>query len=263
MELPALQEQMAAIKPDIIYHLAGQASPALSWRDPARTLAINAGGTANILEAALAGGRPRVLVVSSADVYGPVAAADLPLTELTPIAPRHPYGVSKWAAGQLTRLYWERYQLPAIEARPFNHIGPRQAPGFVAPDFASQLAAIKLGRQPATLAVGNLAAERDFTDVRDVVGAYEALMARGRPGECYLICSGRAVSIDWLLRTLVEIAGIPVTITHDPARMRPSDTPRLYGDYTKIRQDTGWQPQIPLRQSLADTFADWLQRLRE
>lgn len=261
LDLAALRQHMAAIKPDVIYHLAGQASPSLSWRNPALTLAVNAGGTANILEAALAGGRPRVLIVSSADVYGPIRADDLPLTEATPIEPRHPYGVSKWAAGQLARLYWERYQLPAIEARPFNHIGPRQATGFVVPDFASQLAAIKLGRQAATLSVGNLAAERDFTDVRDVAAAYQALAAQGQPGECYLICSGQAVSIEWLLQTLVEIAGIPVTIVPDPARMRPSDTPCLYGDYGKIKQDTGWQPQIPLRQSLADALADWLARL--
>ena len=261
LDLASLRQHMAEMKPDVIYHLAGQASPSLSWHDPALTLAVNAGGTANILEAARAGGRPRVLIVSSADVYGPIQAADLPLTEVTPIAPRHPYGVSKWAAGQLARLYWERYQLPAIEARPFNHIGPRQAAGFVTSDFASQLAAIKLGWQPPTLSVGNLAAERDFTDVRDVVRAYQALVARGQPGECYLICSGRAVSINWLLQTLVEIAGISVTILPDPARMRPSDTPCLYGDYRKIQQDTGWQPQIPLRQSLADAFTDWLERL--
>lgn len=261
LDLAALRQHMAAIKPDVIYHLAGQASPSLSWRNPALTLAVNAGGTANILEAALAGGRPRVLIVSSADVYGPIRADELPLTEATPIEPRHPYGVSKWAAGQLARLYWERYQLPAIEARPFNHIGPRQAAGFVVPDFASQLAAIKLGRQAATLSVGNLAAERDFTDVRDVAAAYQALAAQGQPGECYLICSGQAVSIEWLLQTLVELAGIPVTIVPDPARMRPSDTPCLYGDYGKIKRDTGWQPQIPLRQSLADALADWLARL--
>jgi GDP-4-dehydro-6-deoxy-D-mannose reductase len=200
------------------------------------------------------------VVVTSADIYGVIRADDLPLTEATEPRPRHPYGVSKWAAGQLVRLYADRYGLPVVEARPFNHIGPRQAKGFVVPDFASQLAAIKLGKQPARMLVGNLSAERDFTDVRDVVRGYRALGESGEPGEAYIICTGTAVSIHWVLMTLLDIAGIDVSIEYDSARMRPSDTPCLYGDYAKLRHDTGWQPQIHLRQSLQDAFADWLDR---
>ncbi len=261
MNAPRLADQLRTARPDVVYHLAGQASPAGSWRNPAATLAINAGGTANLLEAARLAGGPRVVVVTSADVYGVIKPDALPLTERTPPQPRHPYGVSKWAAGQLVRVFWERYGLPAIEARPFNHIGPRQAQGFVVPDFASQLAAIKLGRQPPEMWVGNLSAERDFTDVRDVVRAYTLLAERGRPGEAYLICSGTAVSILWILQTLLEIAGIDVKVQYDPERLRPSDTPCLYGDYARLRRDTGWSPQIHLRQSLEDAFADWMARL--
>lgn len=261
MDLTDLKAQVAEAQPELIFHLAGQASPTLSWRNPARTLAINTGGTANLLEAAVASGRPRVVVVTSADIYGPIQPEDLPLTEATEPLPRHPYGVSKWAAGQLVRLYWERYGLPVVEARPFNHIGPRQTKGFVVPDFASQLAAIKLGRQPPRMQVGNLSAERDFTDVRDVVNGYRALGESGTPGEAYIICTGTAVSIHWLLMTLLEIAAIDVSIEYDPARMRPSDTPCLYGDYAKLRHDTGWQPRIHLRQSLQDAFDDWLARV--
>lgn len=258
LNLPALQTLLTSIQPALIYHLAGQASPSLSWKNPALTLAVNAGGTANLLESARLVGQPRVLVVTSADMYGSIQPSDLPLTEQTVPAPRHPYGVSKWAAAQLVRLYWERYQLPVVEARPFNHIGPRQALGFVVSDFASQLAAIKRGEQPAQLSVGNLAAKRDFTDVRDVVRAYQLLGNQGQPGESYLICSGAAVAIDSILMTLIEIAGIEVTILYDPARMRPSDTPCSYGDYSKIRQHLGWTPQISLSQSLADAFANWM-----
>lgn len=258
LDLPALQTILTAIQPDFIYHLAGQASPALSWKNPALTLAVNAGGTANLLEAARLLQHPRVLVVTSADLYGPLQLSDLPLTEQTVPAPRHPYGVSKWAAAQLVRLYWERYRLPVVEARPFNHIGPRQALGFVVSDFASQLAAIKKGERPAQLLVGNLAAQRDFTDVRDVVRAYQLLVSDGQPGESYLICSGTAVAIELILQMLLEIAGIPVTIHSDLSRMRPSDTPYSYGDYSKIRQHVGWTPQISLQQSLADTFAYWM-----
>jgi GDP-4-dehydro-6-deoxy-D-mannose reductase len=252
---------VAAAQPDLIYHLAGQASPGLSWREPALTLALNTGGTANLLDAAVAYGRPRVVVVTSAEIYGPVLPENLPITETTPPAPHHPYGVSKWAAGQLIPLYWQRYGLPVIEARPFNHIGPRQAPGFVVPDFASQLAAIKLGQRPPQIAVGNLNAERDFTDVRDVTAAYRRLAAAGQPGEAYLICSGQPVPINYLLTALADLAEVEVEIVYDPARMRPSDTPVLYGSYAKLAQDTGWRPTIHLRQSLADALADWVERL--
>lgn len=248
-------------QPEVIYHLAGQAYPARSWEKPAFTLAVNAGGTANVLEAAIQVGRPRVVVVTSADIYGFVRPEELPLTEASMPQPRHPYGVSKWAAGQLVSLYWQRYQLPVVEARPFNHIGPRQAPGFVVPDFASQLAAIKLGKRPPKMRVGNLEAQRDFTDVRDVVHAYVDLAEKGQPGEAYLICSGQPVAIHYLLTTLAELAETRVELEYDPARMRPSDIPCLYGSYDKIQQQTGWRPQIHLRQSLADTLAEWLAKV--
>lgn len=256
-----LREAVVAAQPEAIYHLAGQAYPARSWDDPMRTLAVNAGGTANILDAAINCGRPRVLLVTSAEIYGSLREEDLPLTEASVARPRHPYGVSKLAAGQLGCVYWQRYRLPVIEARPFNHIGPRQAPGFVVPDFAGQLAAIRLGRMPPVLRVGNLEAQRDFTDVRDVVEAYVRLIDHGRPGEAYLICSGQPVSIHYLLNVLVELSGVEVEVVYDPARMNPSDTPSLYGSFAKLEQDTGWRPAIHLRQSLADALADWGARL--
>lgn len=261
LDLESLKRAVTQAQPDAVYHLAGQAYPARSWQDPAFTLVVNAGGTANLLEAAVHGGRPRVVVVTSADIYGMVQAGDLPLTEQSPPQPRHPYGVSKWAAGQLVSLYWQRYELPAIEARPFNHIGPGQAPGFVVPDFASQLAAIKLGQRPPTMQVGNLDAQRDFTDVRDVVRAYVNLAEKGQPGEAYLICSGQPVAIHYLLATLAELANTRVELEYDPARLRPSDIPCLYGSYDKVRQHTGWQPHIHLRQSLADALAEWLAKV--
>ena len=262
LDLSGLKTAVSQSKPDLIYHLAGLASPGLSWQKPAFTFAVNTGGTANLLEAAVCYGRPRVVVVTSAEIYGEVTAAMLPLTEETPAQPRHPYGVSKCAAGQLTAVYWQRYQLPVVEARPFNHIGPRQALGFVVPDFASQLAAIQLDLQAPQMSVGNLEARRDFTDVRDVAAAYQALAERGAPGEAYLICSGQPVSIHYLLQTLAQLAQIEVQIEYDPERMRPSDVPVLYGSNAKIEKDTGWRPQIHLRQSLADALDDWVQRLR-
>lgn len=263
LRLSSLKRVVNEVRPDVIYHLAGQAYPALSWIDPALTLAVNAGGTANLLEAAMSFGRPRIVVVTSAEIYGKISSDMLPLTENTRPDPRHPYGISKMAAGQLAAVYWQRYELPVVEARPFNHIGPRQMTGFVVPDFASQLAQIKLGQKEPWMSVGNLEAQRDFTDVRDVAAAYVDLAEEGKPGEAYFICSGRAVSIYDLLKTLMELAGVEVEVVFDPARMRPSDTPILFGSYAKIEADTGWQPTIPLRQSLEDALEDWLGQHRQ
>lgn len=263
LDLTSLKTAVLQAQPDVVYHLAGQASPGRSWQNPALTIAINTGGTANLLEAVVAYGRPRVVVVTSAEIYGAVSEADLPLTENTWPHPRHPYGVSKYAASQLTAVYAERYDLPVVEARPFNHIGPRQALGFVVPDFASQLAAIKLGQKPPTISVGNLEARRDFTDVRDVVRAYQTLAEKGNPGQGYLICSGQAVAIHYLLNALIDAADLTVEIIYDPERMRPSDTPCLYGSHAKITADTGWRPEIHLRQSLNDAYQDWLHHLKQ
>ncbi len=253
----AVATAVTQARPDVIYHLAGQAYPARSWQIPGQTIAVNSVGTANVLQAAVNYGRVRVVVVTSADIYGVVHKANLPITEQTPPQPRHPYGVSKWAAAQLVPLYWERFGLEVMEARPFNHIGPGQGLGFVVPDFASQVAAIKRGERDNTIQVGNLEAQRDFTDVRDVVRAYVALAEQGQPGETYLIASGQPVPIRLLLTTLIKLAGVDVQVVYDQARLRPSDIPCLYASYTKIQQHTGWQPQVPLEQSLADVLAEW------
>lgn len=261
LDLGSLETAVTQAKPDIVYHLAGQAYPARSWQQPGLTLAVNSVGTANLLQAVVGYGRPRVLIVTSAEIYGEIQPEDLPITEQTPPAPNHPYGVSKWAAGLLVPLYWERYQLPVVEARPFNHIGPHQALGFVVPDFASQLAEIQVRQRSNQMMVGNLEAMRDFTDVRDVVRAYELLTDKGESGETYLICSGQPVRIETILQKLIDIAGIEVVIEQDPDRMRPSDTSCLYGSYAKLEAQTGWQPRFSLEASLRDILADWAERV--
>ena len=265
LDLAGIKQIIGRLQPDLIYHLAGQPYPALSWQDPAMTIAVNAGGTANILEGAVACGdvMPRVVVVTSAEIYGKVRPNQLPLSERSQPKPRHPYGVSKYAAGQLVRVYAERYNLPVVEARPFNHIGPHQALGFVATDFASQIASIKLGLIPPKMKVGNLSAERDFTDVRDVVRAYCMLGEKGTAGESYLICSGQPVAVHTILNILLEINNVYVDLEYDPARMRPSDVPVLYGTYGKISQEVGWQPKIHLRTTLSDISAEWIGRLKQ
>ena len=248
-------------KPDLVYHLAGQASPVQSWQIPAQTFAVNTGGTANILQAAQKYGRPRVVVVTSAHMYGTLGHESVAITEFTMPAPADPYGISKLAAGQLVNAYYRRYQLPAIEARPFNHIGPRQTRGFVVPDFASQVAAIKLGKSEPVIKVGNLSAKRDFTDVRDVAEAYRKIGFEGRPGETYIVCSGKVVSIKAILDKIIVIAGVSVTVEQDPDRVRPTDINSVVGSYAKLEKETGWRPQIELTQSLRDVFQEWLEHL--
>lgn len=261
LDSAGLETAVKEAKPEVVYHLAGQAYPARSWQQPGQTLAVNSVGTANLLQAAVQMGRPRVLIVTSAEIYGQIRTEDLPITEETPPAPRHPYGVSKWAAGLLAPLFWQRFGLPVVEARPFNHIGPRQALGFVVPDFASQLARIRLQGQTGQMTVGNLEAMRDFTDVRDVTRAYELLAEQGQPGEPYLICSGQPVKIAAILQRLIAIAKVEVEVQADSERMRPSDMPCLYGSFAKLQLQTGWQPQISLEESLKDVLKDWEVRM--
>lgn len=259
LDINSLRAAFSASTPQQVFHLAGQASPGLSWQDPAGTFAVNTGGTANLLEAARDYGRPRVLIVTSAHVFGRIPESGL-LSEETPAAPGDPYGISKLAAALLAPIYWQRYQLPVVEARPFNHIGPRQAPGFVVPDFASQVAAIKLGLAEPLIRVGNLDVERDFTDVRDVARAYRALADQGVPGESYMVCSGKTVSVRWLLDTLIELCACRARVVVDPELVRPTEHRRIVGSYEKISRQTGWKPTIDLRQSLEDTLTDWIDR---
>lgn len=261
LDLDVMKAAVATAKPDVIYHLAGQAFPARSWVNPALTLSINTGGTANLLEAAVAFGRPRTVIVTSAEIYGKVRPTQLPLSERSVPRPRHPYGVSKYAAAQLVRVYADRYDLPVVEARPFNHIGPNQALGFVVPDFASQIVKAKLGIGPKKMMVGNLSAERDFTDVRDVVRAYQLLAEKGHQGHSYLICSGYPVSISTILNILIEQAGVYMDVEYDPARMRPSDVPMLFGTFAKIEKHVGWKPQFHLRDTIRDVLDYWHEKL--
>jgi GDP-4-dehydro-6-deoxy-D-mannose reductase len=259
-DLAGLKSAFSKAEPSVVYHLGGIASPAQSWKNPAQTLAINAGGTANVLEAAMITGKPKVIVVTSALLYGSLSETDLPVDEETIPSPSHPYAVSKWTAGILTTLYWRRYSLPVIEARPFNHIGPHQARGFVVPDFASQLAKISAGELEPIVRVGNLQAERDFTDVRDIVRAYRMLADSGSPGQPYLVCSGASVSIQHILDTLINISGIEVEVVKDPDRYLPLETPVIYGNSAKISREIGWQPRISLEQSLTDAYSEWRAR---
>lgn len=251
-------------QPDAIYHLAAQAFVPRSFDAPWETLSNNILSQLNIIKACLELEiRPRILIVSSAEIYGDLDADQLPLAEDTPIRPTNPYSVSKVAQDMLGLQYFLSHDLPIMRARPFNHIGPGQNHRFVAPAFAGQIAKIEAGRHEPVIYVGNLAAKRDFTDVRDIVHAYQLIIGKGKAGAAYNIASGKAYSVQFLLQTLLRLTDIDIELRVDPARLRPIDTPEIRGDASKLQRDTGWRPTFSFEDTLRDVLADCRQGLTE
>lgn len=245
-------------KPHYVFHLAAQPIPSASRADPWFTLENNIRLQLNILEGIVRLGlAPRVLVVGSSEEYGAVQPSDLPVDEETPLRPLNAYGLSKIAQDFMGLQYYLSHQLPIIRVRPFNHIGPRQRPGFVAADFARQIAAAEAGLQEPVVSVGNLDVSRDFSDVRDVVRAYHALMLQGQPGEVYNVGSGEAHSVRELLDLLLSLSDRPIEVRQDPAKVRPADVPCLVCDPSKLRRAVQWEPRISFAQSLRDVLDYW------
>jgi GDP-4-dehydro-6-deoxy-D-mannose reductase len=245
-------------RPDAIFHLAAQPLVSASRRDPWGTLETNIRMQLNILEG-VARINPdcRVLVVGSSEEYGLISPEDLPIGEDTPLRPLSAYAISKVAQDLLGLQYHLTHNLHVVRVRPFNHIGPRQRIGFVAPDIASQIAAAEFGQRPPILEVGNLDARRDFSDVRDVVRAYVLLITSGEPGQVYNVGSGESHAIQELLEALLALSRIPIEVRQDPERMRPSEVPEIVCDATRIRERTGWETTIPFAQSLQDILEYW------
>jgi GDP-4-dehydro-6-deoxy-D-mannose reductase len=247
---------------DAVIHLAAQSFVPESFRDPRHTYEVNFLGTLNLFQALKQGGfKGRVLYVSSAEVYGRVDPAEMPIDESRPPQPRSPYGVSKVAAEALCGQWKQTEGLDVFVARPFNHIGPGQTDRFVVASFARQVAEIKLGLREPVIEIGDVEVTRDFTDARDVVEAYLLLLDQGASGETYNICSGREVWISDLIPTLLDLAGVDARVTQDSARLRPAEQKRLLGSYAKLRRCTGWTPTIELRTSLGDALAWWEKKL--
>jgi GDP-4-dehydro-6-deoxy-D-mannose reductase len=252
-----LTEVVTAAGPDAICHLAAQASVGASWEDSSGTFAVNAVGTLNLIDAALAcRSRPRVLLVSSSEVYGHVTPDALPLGEDHPFRPVSPYAASKAAAELIGLQAWLGPGLEVIRARPFNHTGPGQRPDFVVPSLARQVAAAAASGA-TTLETGNLDVRRDLTDVRDVVRAYRELLEHGAPGQVYNVCRGEAVRIEDVARRLMAIAGVDLRLVVDPTRVRAQDVPELRGDPSRLREATGWVPEIELDATLAAVLDYW------
>lgn len=251
----AVRRALADDRPSHICHLAGAPHVGDAWRNALPTLQVNVLGTHHLLDA-LRQTHPscRALIVTSGMIYraGPAA-----LTEEAPLVPSSPYGFSKLAQDQLARLAADDDGLDVVVARPFNHIGPGQDPSFAVASFARQIALIEAGLAPPTLSVGNLDARRDLTDVRDVVAAYVRMLTSAPRGTALNVCSGRAHRIGDLLEGLRAHSRVALTVTSDPARMRPSDVPLLLGSHDRLTHMLGWTPTIPIEDTLSDTLAWW------
>lgn len=241
---PAMAALCARVEPEVVIHLAGLAHVGASWHRVAEYFQVNVVGTETLL--AVAEGR-RVVLASSAEVYGPVPEAEQPIHEERPLAPPSPYALTKACA--------ERMVVAAggVVARTFNLIGPGQAPSFALPTFARQLAAIARGDQEPVLQVGNLAAKRDFLHAADGARAYRLLAAAGEPGAAYNVASGTALSLEEMLARLIHASGVNARVEVDPTRFRPVDLPLLAGDAGKLRQ-LGWRQERTVDEALAELW---------
>jgi GDP-4-dehydro-6-deoxy-D-mannose reductase len=251
----AVARAMAELRPSVVYHCAGAAHVGQSFDNIADTLAANVLGTHHVLDALrTAGASARVLITGSSLVY---RQSDRALKEEDPTGPATPYAVSKLAQEMLGQRSIKEDRQQVLLTRPFNHIGPRQDPTYAAPSFAQQIAMIEKGRMRPEITVGNLDAARDLHDVRDTVRAYSTIVERGEPGRIYNVCAGQAFKIRDVLDRLVAMSRVPVTVTVDPARYRPSDNLMLLGDRSRIERELGWTPHISLDRTLADLLDYW------
>jgi GDP-4-dehydro-6-deoxy-D-mannose reductase len=247
-------------RPSQIFHLAGAARVDTSWDNVVPHLETNVLGTSNLLDAVRTTNADcRVLVVTSAMVYG--SASGL-IDERSPLRPSSPYGLSKLAQDLLARQSATAAGMDVVIGRPFNHIGPRQGPGFAVSSFARQIAVVESGRAAPEIHVGNLNAQRDLTDVRDVIEAYERLMQSGTAGRPYNICSGQPVRMGDVLHLLLQHTQTPIRLVVDPTLLRPNDIPSFAGDPGRIRSEIGWVPRRTLATTLLDTLNWWRDQMR-
>jgi GDP-4-dehydro-6-deoxy-D-mannose reductase len=250
-------------RPDAVIHLAGMAFAPDAGHAPAEAFRVNVGGTVALFEALREIGiRPPVLVSGSADVYGTPRPDDLPLREDAPSAPNSPYSLSKVAQEGAAAEASARYGFPVVVTRSFNHTGPGQRAVFVVPAMAQRVMAVKRG-QATSIPAGNIDVRRDLTDVRDVVVAYRQLLEAAAAGKLanrltvVNVASGAAVTVRDIIERLCALAGVALVIEIDGSLVRAGDPIEIRGDATLIGRIVGWQPRIPLEQTLADVLATW------
>lgn len=255
----AVGSMLDEVNPDFVVHLAAQSSVKRSFDEPAETLSNNTLPVLYLLDYLRErAGSCRLLAVGSADEYGPVESPEnLPLREDSPLNPVNPYALAKSIQNQYCRAYASLYGVDAVMTRSFNHTGAGQTDVFVLPNFARQIVEIRQNRRAPVIEVGDLDVKRDFLDVRDVCAAYIGLLRKGKSGETYNVCSGVSFRIRDLLDKMVALAGVDVEIKVDPSRLRKADTPELRGDATRLRDQTGWSPAIPIEETLRSLLDFW------
>ncbi len=259
----SVQSMLKKVRPHCIFHLAAQSFVPTSWHAPAETLTTNIIGEVNLFEGVRNLGIDPIIHVScSSEEYGLVYEDEIPIDEKNTLRPLSPYAVSKIAQDFLGYQYYKSYGIRIIRTRAFNHTGPRRGEVFVVSTFAKQIAEIEAGIKNPVVRVGNLNAERDFTDVRDIVRAYWLAVEKCEPGEVYNISSGKSISIEKILKMLLEMSEADIEVVKDAERMRPSDVEILKGDSTKFRELTGWEPEIPLEKTLEDTLNYWRDKIK-
>lgn len=246
------------ISPDYIFHLAGMASAKDSFANPSGVFTNNVNSQINLLEAVRINGllNTKILVISSGDVYGVVDKENLPIDEETPLRPSNTYAVSKLAQDFLGLQYFLAYGLKIIRVRPFNHIGPRQAPGFVVSSFAKKIAEAEKNNL-TSIKIGNLESKRDFTDVKDMVRAYLLAIEKGEAGDVYNLGSGHSYKISEILEKLIKLSGRKIELESDKSLFRPLDNPETVADSTKFIALTGWKPEIDIETTLKNILDYW------
>lgn len=249
-------------RPDYIFHLAAQSSVGMAWKNPLLTIDINIKGSVNVMDAVRElYYKPRVLLIGSGEEYGHIKEGEIPIREENRIRPGNIYAATKACQNMIGNIYAQAYDMEVMMVRAFNHIGPSQAPIFVVSDFCRQVAEIERGIREPVMYVGNLDARRDFTDVRDVVEAYGLLAEHGKAGETYNVGRGEAVSIKEILEMIIALSGHDIKIEIDKNKLRPVDVPIIEADISKISSLTGWEPKIPLKQTIEETLNYWRQTI--
>ena len=252
-DLNSLVVLLREVRPDRIHHLAAQSYVDMSFIAPADTLNSNIIGTVNLMDAVrIVGISPRIHICSSSEVYGQVLPDEVPIKESTPLRPASPYAVSKVGEDMIAFQYGLSYRLDLVRTRMFTHTGPRRGDVFAESSFARQIAEIELNRQNGPVRVGNLDSVRTLADVRDAVRAYKLLLDKCPGGEVYNIGGNETMTVGDILKTLKSLARVPIEHVVDPARLRPSDVTLQIPNTSKFHSATGWQPQIPARQTLSD-----------
>ena len=244
------------IRPDITFHLAAVTNVGFAWKNPYLTYEVNFFGSSNLLEAILAvAPHSRLVLMSSAEVYR--SNGKTPINEGSPTQSQNPYALSKLVMEMLGDMYWKTHGLNVCKLRAFNFTGPGQDVKFVASDFASQIAAIEKGKQEAVIRVGNLAAIRDFSDVRDMARYVQVIGQRGKGGEVYNLGSGRSYSINKILDVLLSLAKKAIRVEVDAEKFRPLDNPQINSDCSRIKTEFGLRPEIAMEKTLLDLLNYW------